>query len=52
MGRAHDISAANRSSVRTIGEVRAIEPHELENVDSADWLGVRDDFRNWLIHAA
>jgi hypothetical protein len=28
------------------------EPNSESRNDLADWLGVRDDFRNWLIHAA
>ena len=28
--------------------VPAIEPNELNDLNLRDWLGVRDDFRNWL----
>jgi hypothetical protein len=37
---------------RTAREVPAIEPDELENLELADWLGVRDGIRNWLVTAA
>ena len=37
---------------RTVREVPAIEPNELENLNLGDWLGVRDDFRNWFVRNA
>ena len=36
---------------RTVREVPAIEPNELEELNLANWLGVRDDFRNWIVTA-
>jgi hypothetical protein len=30
----------------------ALEPNELNDLNLLNWLGVRDDFRNWLIRAA
>jgi hypothetical protein len=33
-------------------EVPAIEANELADLNLGDWLGVRDDFRNYFVHAA
>jgi hypothetical protein len=35
-----------------VREVPAIEPNNLEELNLEIWLGVRDDFRNWLVTAA
>jgi hypothetical protein len=32
--------------------VRETGPKYEEDLDLENWLGVRDDFRNWLIRAA
>jgi hypothetical protein len=32
--------------------VRETSPNYQDDLDLTDWLGVRDDFRNWLLTAA
>jgi hypothetical protein len=35
----------------TVREVPGIESNELNDLNLSEWLGVRDDFRNWLVGA-
>lgn len=41
-----------RPSALTTVAMLAAEPNELKDLNLEDSLGVRDDFRNWLISAA
>jgi hypothetical protein len=36
------------STMGVVSEVSAIEPNELNDLNLADWLGVRGGIRNWL----